>query len=1294
MNPLQSRLSALRRRLRFVVTVRGACLALAALLTGLLLAGVVDYLVFHVFRVETWPLLRAGFLAATLALSGAVAYLLLIRPLAAKTDDLSLALRVEEQYPILNDSLASTVQFLESQSPLQEGTSASLQKEAVQRALRLAQGCDFNKAVNARGLSLSAAVFVAILAVVLPLLFFKPALALTALTRTLDPFGEHPWVGKQTELTVHHPAFLAIGQPLTITGTVSGVIPAKAEIEFDDTGMPPRQVDIKAGEPGHGSFVAAGIKPQSLRREIRFRVRANDAVSPPEKDGWHKVELKPPPQLASLNGKPSPQIVIRQPRYTELPEFVTLPPGTGNIDLPAGSHVTLRAATDVPIVRAWIEFNPLLPAAKESLMLSGFGARHPVEGASANVLANGVWGRVPAALDPSGKEFTLRFLPALTGAYVLTIQDKDGLTSSYPFDLHVRPDPVPVVSMVRPSMSQSVLANAEITLQILAEDEIYALRNVYLEYRRKDKRGQWVDSEPKRLYFYDHAKAEIGLPQLLTLFAARPFPVPIPTKSLHLRPKQLLVTQRWSLRGLAVEGETLVIQACAEDFNDIAAFPQPGRSHEIELKVVGKAALAAVIDEQEAQIQQQLLKLREMQNKAITKVIGAEEQWRAAGKLRPEDVVELAEAEQIQKEIQGRIGAKKDEGLRGELNQLEELLKDNKLPKSDVTERIRAIREELDRISRENLPKIEPAIAKARRELESPEQPKMPAPMEPGDLGDARAQQDKVYQALDEMLKFMEEQSTFQQLKGELRAILNEQQEREKEVEKLEEAVKGSGENVLRNNPFKSELRRTAELQRRLGDRAQGLLDKLEQLAEKFAEKDAGLQEMLERAAKIGKENLLPASMRGVAELLRDEFDLPAPPKKSNVKRKYPNVHLAHKTQDDVIAVLEKMLDALDQARADEIERLIVRQKKEEKNVDELAAKMAKLQANIEMARKIGDPKEREAALKKLGQELRDLQKATEAAAREMARAQAKDAANDLKDAAKKMERVLRELDRGEDPDEALRQAQEKLDSARDNLKDAREMAEQELSREQIAKIVDRLKGLKERQDASLAESERLRKDFLQNQKWMVEKLRSLIDLQDSQKAVAGETSLLRDKLKGAKVFHTILDRSAQDMTDAAAKIDKWNLKASQHQAPKILTPEDFTEEKLFYETTVKYQKSAGDRLQRLIDALLPELEPPPQDPKQDVPKDGGGGKGENPKQQGGIQAQDGIPPVAQLKALKAEQLDVNARTKEFAELHPNFENLTEEQHGELEAIRAEQDRLLQLFRELITAAKVEGGKR
>ena len=129
--------------------------------------------------------------------------------------------------------------------------------------------------------------------------------------------------------------------------------------------------------------------------------------------------------------------------------------------------------------------------------------------------------------------------------------------------------------------------------------------------------------------------------------------------------------------------------------------------------------------------------------------------------------------------------------------------------------------------------------------------------------------------------------------------------------------------------------------------------------------------------------------------------------------------------------------------------------------------------------------------------------------------------------------------------------------------------------------------------------------------------------------------------------------------------------------------------ETLLHAATVKPQKSAADRLERLIDALLPELEAARQSPQQGQAKEGGG----EPEKTGGIKAQDGIPPVAQLKALKAEQLEVNSRTRDFAEQHPNVNNLSPAEREEFETIHAEQERLLQLFRELIAPPSSDGGK-
>src|SRR5262245_37115032 len=97
---LKQRLAALRRRLRFVATFRGGAWLTAVVLSVLLVAGALDWL----FALP--PLVRGVILTGLLTGAGLIVYRLLIVPLSKPADDLSLALRVEERFPSLNDALA------------------------------------------------------------------------------------------------------------------------------------------------------------------------------------------------------------------------------------------------------------------------------------------------------------------------------------------------------------------------------------------------------------------------------------------------------------------------------------------------------------------------------------------------------------------------------------------------------------------------------------------------------------------------------------------------------------------------------------------------------------------------------------------------------------------------------------------------------------------------------------------------------------------------------------------------------------------------------------------------------------------------------------------------------------------------------------------------------------------------------------------------------------------------------------------------------------------------------------
>src|SRR5262245_4995964 len=144
MNPLQKRLSALRRRLRQTIVFRGFSWTIVILLLAAATAGALDW------RVHLPVLVRVSVLTFTLTGAGYLAYRLLLGPLAARSDDLTLALRVEARHPELNDSLASAVQFLEHSD--EDPGSPALRQAAIKRALGVVRRYDFGSVADTSGL--------------------------------------------------------------------------------------------------------------------------------------------------------------------------------------------------------------------------------------------------------------------------------------------------------------------------------------------------------------------------------------------------------------------------------------------------------------------------------------------------------------------------------------------------------------------------------------------------------------------------------------------------------------------------------------------------------------------------------------------------------------------------------------------------------------------------------------------------------------------------------------------------------------------------------------------------------------------------------------------------------------------------------------------------------------------------------------------------------------------------------------------------------------------------------------
>jgi hypothetical protein len=1248
-NPLRSRLARLRRRLRFVVTTRGLSLFVAVLLATALLGGLLDW------RFHLPSLVRAVLLVGGLAGAGCIAYRFLFVPLSQRADDLSLALRVEEQYPGLNDALASTIEFLQQPDDSEKLGSPGLRREAVRRAVRRAEGCDFNRVIDSRGLRRSAA-FLGVTALFAgAVILINPALAWTAVARLAIPFGTVEWP-RQTQLAIEPPRpQIGRNEPFEVRALVRGVLPEKGSVVFRFEG--PSQVEQvceitrTAGEP-FGRLVAQ-LKPVLVQRSFTLQVRANDAVSE-----TFAVTVLPPPVLVPRGGKASPLIHVDYPPYTDQPAQ-DLPDGNGNLEVVAGSVVSLQAAADRPLAGAWIEYQPDPKYADLSAFLGPLGQRQPVVAASLAAAGQSVWDRVPAALEDDHRLFHVRFLPRVSGAYVLHFEDETGLSNNRLFELRVQPDPAPTVNLERPSASRDnleLLPGAEVTLQVSAADPQYAVRSAYLEYRCKK------GDPPRRLLLYDYRIAGTGVSQTLAALALSPLP-PGPAR---LRLPQVDIHRRLSLKlfkhlagGELKEGDVVTLQAVADDFDDVAVDKQPGRSHEVEIRIISRNALDILLNKEQAKVQEELVLLRQQQRDALKKVTDAETKWKRTGQLPPEELDQLHQAEQLQEQIRERVGTTKEEALRGRVERILEALRDNQVPRSATQERMEAVESELNRLAREELEQIEQRLTNVRKQQEAGDKPEG-SKKEQERLTEARRHQEEVEKTLNDLLSRLEPWTSTREIKGEARSILQEQKELNRQTEEMLQDPKLRDNKLENLSPQqRTELDKAEQAQQKLEERTAQLLDKMNRVSQERKDKDPDTAKELERAHELGTQENITGQMQDARKALSQD-----------------QLNQANKGQKEVVQKLEKLIKELEDRREAELDRLVKKLREAEQRLDELAQKQEELQKKVKEAAGIADAQKREEELKKLAREQKKLNQEAQEMVRQLSRLRAERASQALGKAGGQMDQAGQQLAQGQNAEEQQEDVLDRIDEAQRELERAREQAEEELAREQLAKIADVLKRLKEREEGLVAELGRIQQEVQQRKGWGRGLLFSLGDLQRAQKALGTETTeVARKDLSEAPVFRNLLRRAAKAMDQAADRMQE-------HQQQASKKPDDTAPD----EEAAALQKEALHRLEQLLEALK-------QEPGDGQRQPGGGGKPGGGGSGAGGGGGDGIPEVAQLKLLRTLQAEVNQRTEDFAQKHPDLKKLDDKAKAELQSIRRDQAEVGELLEELNHPPAPEGDK-
>lgn len=1342
---LRRRLAAVRSRLRFVHLIRGLGWVVALLLLVPLFAGLLDYY---------WllpALVRAMLLVGGLVAVGLVGRRYLIDPLLGRTDDLTLALRIEEAYPVLNDSLASAVQFLDQSENALAGESEAMRQQALRKTLQSAAGCDFFRIVDGRGLRLAAGAGIATLICTVALGVFYPVQAATGFVRLVDPFGKHSWP-TQTQLVIETPPRrIALNEGLEIKGSVRGVIPAEAHLLLQAEGFPVREqaVKILKDREDEGSIVFR-MTPGQIQRSFKFHVKAHDAVSEE-----YEVDVLPPPGLAFLNGTASPQIRLDFPAYTDLPTPLLLSPGTGNVDGVAGTQVTLVGAADRKLQRVWVEprYEPRTPLLLLSLSAPLSGTL--LEQAVSQILAPQLTQQtVDGVLEADGRRFAVGFTPLLAGDYLLHLEDETGLRGSRSFELRVRPDPAPLVTLDQPSASRDLLMalpTADIRVQVLAEDTTFALRSVFLRYRTRR------DDPVRTLPLYNEPVAQKKLGQIVGLGGAVHPPHYRPTR---LDPNYTLALKRIThLDGRPLQdGDTLFLQACADDFDTVNPRKEPGVSSEVEIRIVDRNRLELTFNEEQSKIQQEILRQREKQRDVLKVVNDLKLQAEKGQKLTPEEQRALVEAEKQQGALQERIGTEK-EGLRADVAKLMETLKRNGMQNSPLADRLADIQTELDRVGEQELPKIQAALteahkaqdrvdnpqarqqaanklrreaegkldraqalkrndptvleqAAARREQQAREaesqgnldrvrelqaeasglrqqardlqkNPVDPTQKETQDelarleqqaqdlketadrleqqpmvtredatrqnLAQAKQGQEEVDRTLTDLLSRLEPWSTDRELKGEANKILQEQKELIEKSQDLDRNGLAGKEPRELTPAQRADLRNLAEEQQKLEQRTNQLVQKIKNIADQRAEKDAERAQELRQAAEQVQKDNVSGKMQESRAAIEDN-----------------NLTKSQASQRAATEGLEKAVKNLEERREDRYDRLAKKLRETEQALEQLQDDLERLRKQRKDAEKVADPQQREQELQRLRKEQERLQNKGQEIAQQLARLRAEGGARGLQQAQQSLEEGVKQLQRREENPDQEQQALDRIEEARQELEEARQQAEEQLAREQLVRVMEVLKRLKERQDSLTAEGKRIQDQALQAKRFTRGLLTSLASLGENEKGLANETRVVSSRdLSGAPVFSRMVERAADAMIQAGERAPRINTPGG--ELPPLPDAE-----------LARWQDLAARRLEQVLKAVEEEVNAP----QLSAPASGGGNQ---PDMGGGSGPAPGdhLPPLAELKLLKILEMDVRQQLIDFKKVHPDLTRLDEKAQAQYQSILRQRQDVRELFDEL-----------
>ncbi|MFQ5423746.1 MAG: hypothetical protein ACE5F9_07165 [Phycisphaerae bacterium] len=492
-------LRALGRTLRRYVVVEGLCQCAA-----LFLAVAAGHLMLdRLLRLEWGP--RAACLMIVVGFAGYQVWMRLIRPLLAPIGVEAVAAVVERRDPTLRDQLISAVSFSMADriNPHRDSPAlvAALIDRVADRARALPLGDVLRRGRHRRHLALGIG---AVGAVILATLTAGDTLGVYVardlmLRDVAWPSRMHITLEGFKGRRLRWP----VGDEWTLVATARDAVPDGLSAEFRSASGEHTTRDMV--RRGRNQFLL-DYGPVMRSMQVRLLIQR---FGVDEATDWYRVEAVERPSIQWLG------VEVTPPAYSGRAVF-RFPAGQTAGDILRGSSVRLTATLSKPVERA-------------SLRCGGVAVAE-------------------VSLE-SDRRLSAAFVPVRTGTYYFDLVDAEGLADLRPVTCALRlvDDAPPRVRLALPGAGELVLANAILSLDVAAEDDL-GLRSLKVVYRalRADEGAAVVEA----------ARGRGPLP----LF------VPKQTKYAEMSP--------WPLLPLTLTaGDRLTVQVRAADFQPIEPSP-------------------------------------------------------------------------------------------------------------------------------------------------------------------------------------------------------------------------------------------------------------------------------------------------------------------------------------------------------------------------------------------------------------------------------------------------------------------------------------------------------------------------------------------------------------------------------------------------------------------------------------------------------------------------------------------------------------------------------------------------